>query len=108
MTTTTDRTDLVIEAAVIRDELEGLGERFRRLMEEVRLLPGGEFIWQRVDAYPGTRLDRDVGAGKGAPEWVEEVRAFLDEEDAEPPLTRAPHAPFIRSHGHDPRGPGAG
>ena len=39
-------------------------------MDDVRGLPGGEMVWQRVDAYPGTRLDRDMGAGQDADGWI--------------------------------------
>ena len=55
---------------------EGLGElqaRFERVMRDVRRLPGGEHVYQRVDAYPGIRLDRDMGAVTGAAEWIGEV-----------------------------------
>jgi hypothetical protein len=68
------------ELADIRDGLEELQARFERVMQDVRALPGGELQWQRVDAYPGTRLDRDMGAGKGPIEWIEEVGTFLEEE----------------------------
>jgi hypothetical protein len=68
------------ELADIRDGLEELQARFERVMGDVRALPGGELQWQRVDAYPGTRLDRDMGAGKGPSEWIEEVGTFLEEE----------------------------
>jgi hypothetical protein len=66
------------ELADIRDGLEELQARFERVMQDLRALPGGEFQYQRVDAYPGTRLDRDMGAGKGPIEWIEEVGTFLE------------------------------
>ena len=89
MTTTIDREHVGLlagELADIRDGLEELQARFERVMADVRGLPGGELQWQRVDAYPGTRLDRDMGAGKGPIEWIEEVGTFLDElADQTPP-----------------------
>ena len=48
----------------------------REAMDDVRRLPGGEMTWQRVDAYPGTRLDRDMGAGQDADGWIGEVAEF--------------------------------
>jgi hypothetical protein len=70
---------LVGELADIRDGLEELQARFERVMQDVRALPGGELRWQRIDAYPGTRLDRDMGAGKSAVDWIEEVGTFLEQ-----------------------------
>jgi hypothetical protein len=80
--TTIDRDhlgSLAGELADIRDRLEELQARFERVMQDVRALPGGELQWQRVDAYPGTPLDRDMGAGKGPSEWIEEVGTFLEQ-----------------------------
>ena len=45
-------------------------------MRDVRRLPGGEMVWQRIDAYPGTRLDREMGAGVHADGWLAEVAEF--------------------------------
>ena len=81
--TTIDRDhvgSLAGELADIRDALEELQARFERVMQDVRGLPGGEWQYQRVDAYPGLRLDRDMGSGKGPSEWIEEVGTFLEEE----------------------------
>ncbi len=75
-----DRVDLATEVADIRDELAALQTRFERVMQDVRHLPGGDWLYQRVDAYPGIRLDRDMGAGKGPTEWIEEVGTFLEAE----------------------------
>jgi hypothetical protein len=69
---------LATEVADIRDELAALQERFARVMDDVRRLPGGEMTWQRIDAYPGTRLDRDMGAGVHADGWLAEVAEFLE------------------------------
>lgn len=83
---TTDRGDwlgwdlarsLSDDVAGIRAELADLQDRFERVMRDARLLPGGEGIWQRVDAYPGTRLDRDMGLGLGPDAWLAEVEDFL-------------------------------
>ncbi len=71
---------LVGELADIAEGLEELQARFERVMGDVRRLPGGEWQYERVDAYPGTRLDRDMGAGKGPSEWIEEVGTFLEQE----------------------------
>ena len=71
---------LVGGLADIREGLEELQARFERVMQDVRSLPGGEWQYQRVDAYPGLRLDRDMGAGKGPSDWIEEVGTFLEEE----------------------------
>ncbi len=69
---------LVSEVSTIREELADLQERFSRVMRDVRRLPGGEFQYQRIDAYPGTRLDRDMGAGVDADGWLAEVAEFLE------------------------------
>ncbi len=78
-TTTIDRDALVDEITEIRDEMESLQERFYTLMREVHRLPGGQHVWDRVDAYPGLRLDRDMGAGSNAIDWIDEVSRFLEE-----------------------------
>ena len=80
MTTTDHRTLLASEVADISEGLTELQERFARVMRDVRALPGGEIVYQRVDAYPGSRLDRDMGAGKGAIEWLAEVSGFLEDD----------------------------
>jgi hypothetical protein len=54
-------------------------------MADVRRLPGGDWLYQRVDAYPGVRLDRDMGAGQDADGWLAEVATFLEGE-GEPPI----------------------
>jgi hypothetical protein len=72
------RIELASQVADIREELRELGVRFERVMRDVRRLPGGEWLWQRVDAYPGTRLDRDMGAGQDADAWLAEVATFLE------------------------------
>lgn len=84
MTTTTDRIDLATEVEDIREQLGDLQERFHRVMQDVRQLPGGDWLYHRIDAYPGVRLDRDMGAGQDADGWLAEVAAFL--EGDEPPI----------------------
>ncbi len=84
--TTIDRTDLASEVAEIREDLAALQERFYQVMREVRFLPGGEQVYRVVDAYPGLRLDRDMGAGRDADGWLARVADFLatakpDDED---------------------------
>jgi len=81
MTTTTDRIDVAAEVEEIREELGELQERFYRVMQDVRRLPGGDWLYQRVDAYPGVRLNRDMGAGQDADGWLAEVAAFLEGEE---------------------------
>jgi len=76
---TTDRDELITETTDIRDELEALQERFHEVMTSIRRLPGGQSTWDRVDAYPGLRLDRDMGGGSNAIDWIEEVTRFLEE-----------------------------
>jgi hypothetical protein len=73
-----DRIDLATEVADIRDELAQLQERFRQVMTGVRGLPGGDWLYQRIDAYPGVRLDRVMGAGQNADAWLAEVAEFLE------------------------------
>jgi hypothetical protein len=82
--TSADRVRLNDEVEAIRDELVALQERFADVMREVRTIPGGEWLYERVDAYPGIRLDRDMGAGQNAEDWISEVGAFLErgEDDA--------------------------
>ena len=83
MTTITERTKLITELVDIREELEGLQERFYLAMQDVRRAPGGDWLYQRVDAYPGVRLDRDMGGGQSATDWIDEVGAFLEERDTD-------------------------
>jgi hypothetical protein len=85
MDTTTDRTDLATEVADIREALADPQERFTRVMGDVRRLPGGDWLYERVDANPGVRLERDMGAGKDADGRLAEVGAFL-EGDEEPAI----------------------
>ena len=92
MATTADRIDLATEVADIREALAELQERFARLMGDVRRLPGGDWLYQRVDAYPGVRLDRDMGAGQDADAWLAEGGTFL-EGDEEPTTIGLPCAP---------------
>ncbi|HSV91516.1 MAG TPA: hypothetical protein VLH81_00510 [Desulfobacterales bacterium] len=73
-----DRIELAAEIAEIREALAELQDRFSRVMDEVRGLPGGDWLYHRVDAYPGVRLDRDMGAGQDADAWLAEVAAFLE------------------------------
>jgi hypothetical protein len=80
MATITDRTDLVTEVADIREALAELQERFGRVMQDVRRLPGGDWLYHRIDAYPGARLNRDMGAGQDADGWLAEVATFLEGE----------------------------
>jgi hypothetical protein len=83
MVTTSDRIELATEVADIREALADLQERFAQVMGGVRHLPGGDWLYERVDAYPGVRLNRDMGAGQDADGWLAEVAAFL-EGDEEP------------------------
>ncbi|CAN5749410.1 hypothetical protein BH23CHL7_BH23CHL7_17200 [soil metagenome] len=76
-----ERIDLAAEVAEIRDEMAGVQARFERVMQDVRQLPGGDWLYQRVDAYPGIRLDRDMGAGQDADGWLAEVAAFLEGDE---------------------------
>jgi hypothetical protein len=76
-----DRTDLATEVADIRDALAELQERFAQVMTAVRGLPDGDWLYQRIDAYPGVRLDRDMGAGQNADAWLAEVAEFLEAEE---------------------------
>ncbi|MCC6227393.1 MAG: hypothetical protein IT195_13450 [Microthrixaceae bacterium] len=79
-----DRIELATEVDEIREALAELQERFSQVMADVRRLPGGDWLYQRIDAYPGVRLDRDMGAGQDADAWLAEVADFLEgeEEDA--------------------------
>ena len=62
----------------IRGDLAELQLRFEEVMRDVRLLPGGQALHARVDAYPGVRLDRDMGLGQDADAWLAEVSDFLE------------------------------
>ena len=66
--------------ADVRDELAEIQTRSERVMQDVRRLPGGDWLYRRVDAYPGVRLDRDMGAGQDADGWLAEVAAFIEGE----------------------------
>jgi hypothetical protein len=55
-----------------------LQDRIEQVMRDARHLPGGDFLYHRVDAYPGIRFDRDMGTGQDADGWLAEVGAFLE------------------------------
>jgi hypothetical protein len=76
--TMTTRDELITEVEGITMDLRDVQERFASLVERVRSLPGGELVWQRIEAYPGVRLDRDMGGGQDALGWIEEVAEFLE------------------------------
>ena len=80
MILTPDRGALASEVADIREQLVELQERFHRVMQDVSRLPGGDWLWHRIGAYPGVRLDRDMGAGQDADGWLAEVARFLDDD----------------------------
>ncbi len=61
-----DAIDLAAEVADIREEL--------------RHLPGGDHLYHRIEAYPGLRFDRDMGAGVGPDGWLQEIADFLEGE----------------------------
>jgi hypothetical protein len=71
--------------------LAELQTRFERVMRDVRRLPGGDWLYQRVDAYPGVRLDRDMGAGQDADTRFAKVAAFLEGDPAAESATSPPH-----------------
>jgi hypothetical protein len=77
----TNTTELAAEVTRIREDLAEVQERFHHVMQEVRSLPGGDIVYHRIDAYPGVRLDRDMGAGVDADGWLAEVADFLEGED---------------------------
>ena len=77
----TNSADLATEVTQIREDLAGLQERFHDVMQEIRSLPGGDGLYQRIDAYPGVRLDRDMGAGVDADGWLAEVADFFESGD---------------------------
>lgn len=76
-----DRAALSEEAHDIADDLEALQDRFAALMRDVRRFPGGQLAYDRVDAYPGIRLDREMGLDRDALAWVALVAGFLDGTD---------------------------
>jgi len=77
------RIELATEVADMREALGELQERFAHVMADVRRLPGGDWLYHRIDAYPGVRLDRDMGAGQDADAWMAEVADFLEGEDGD-------------------------
>jgi hypothetical protein len=78
-----DRIELAAEIDDIRTALAELQDRFEQAMDEVRRLPGGDWLYHRIEAYPGVRLDRDMGAGQDADAWLAEVGRFLEGEAVE-------------------------
>ena len=77
-----DTTDLAAEVADIREELAELQTRIERVVGQARHLPGGDHLYHRIEAYPGLRFDRDMGAGVGPDGWLQEIADFLEGEPA--------------------------
>jgi hypothetical protein len=77
-----DATALAAEVADIREELAELQTRIERVVEQARHLPGGDHLYHRIEAYPGLRFDRDMGAGVGPDGWLQEIADFLEGEPA--------------------------
>ena len=78
-----DAIDLGAEVADIREELAELQTRIERVVgQAARHLPGGDHLYHRIEAYPGLRFDRDMGAGVGPDGWLQEIADFLEGEPA--------------------------
>ena len=78
-----DAIDLGAEVADFREELAELQTRIERVVgQAARHLPGGDHLYHRIEAYPGLRFDRDMGAGVGPDGWLQEIADFLEEEPA--------------------------
>ncbi len=77
-----DTTTLAAEVADIREELAELQTRIERVVGQARHLPGGDHLYHRIEAYPGLRFDRDMGAGVGPDGWLQEIEEFLEGEPA--------------------------
>ena len=75
-----DVIDLAAEVADIREELAELQTRIERVVGQARHLPGGDHLYHRIEAYPGLRFDRDMGAGVGPDGWLQEIEDFLTGE----------------------------
>ncbi len=72
-----DTTDLAAEVADIREELAELQTRIEWVVRQARDLPGGDHLYHRIEAYPGLRFDRDMGAGVGPDGWLQEIEEFF-------------------------------
>jgi len=73
-----DAIDLGAEVADIREELAELQTRIERVVgQAARHLPGGDHLYHRIEAYPGLRFDRDMGAGVGPDGWLQEIEEFF-------------------------------
>ncbi len=77
-----DTTSLAAEVADIREEVAELQTRIERVVGQARHLPGGDHLYHRIEAYPGLRFDRDMGAGVGPDGWLQEIADFLEGEPA--------------------------
>ncbi len=73
-----DAITLAPEVADIREELAELQTRIERVVVQARRLPGGDHLYHRIEAYPGLRFDRDMGAGVGPDGWLAEIADFLE------------------------------
>jgi hypothetical protein len=74
-----DAIDLGAEVADIREELAELQTRIERVVgQAARHLPGGDHLYHRIEAYPGLRFDRDMGAGVGPDGWLQEIEEFFE------------------------------
>jgi hypothetical protein len=62
-----------------RDAYSSFQDAMSRLGDEVRRLD--DWMYQRVDAYPGWTGNRDVGSGRGMTDWLQEIDEFLEEQE---------------------------
>ncbi len=103
-----DRTDFAAEVADIRKELAELQTGIERVLGQARHLPEGDHLYHRIEAYPGLRFDRDMGAGVGPRRLAPgdrrlpraEARHRVDPPAAGPGALGASPGPyFVRSRG---------
>ena len=84
MTTETQlRIDSALDSlAEAREAYDTFIAAWQNVGQDVRHI--NDWLYHRVDAYPGWNGSRDVGAGKGMTDWMTEVEeSLIDERDGE-------------------------
>lgn len=73
-----ERDELLGTLDAARESFQHFVEHWSRLGRLIR--PHSEWLWHRVEAYPGWHVTRDQGSSQSMAEWMDEVEKFIEEE----------------------------